>query len=122
MDYTNMKQRAVNRIQPEPSYEAEAGFNIRPSAQGLQTGVPVRSLLHSQEVTFKLLDELHDVITTLENRLYHVLSPDEARDAPVEETMKRPASSTSVAMAVQTNDTINRCIYRVRNIMERVEL
>ena len=113
-----MKQRAVNRIQQPEPYQEETGIR-----QGLQTGTPVRSLLNSQEMSFKFLDELHEVITSLENRLYHILSPEEATPETDESNAKlRPSSSTGVSMAIQTNDSINRCIYRLRNIHDRIEL
>lgn len=118
MDYTNMKQRAVNRIaQPEPYSEEYARDDYQRATAG---SVPVRSLLSSQESTFKSLDELHDMISTLESKLYHLLYPEEATKESVA-TEKTGPMSSAVAMAKQINQSINHCSYRLRNLIDRIE-
>jgi hypothetical protein len=121
MDYN---KRKLGRIeQPEPytqEYDrayVKEDYGVRPST----AGVSVRSLLSSQESTFKSLDELHDVISSLETRLYHVLYPEEECPPSTAQEKVGPTSN-AVAMANETRDSINHCAYRLRNLLDRIEL
>ena len=113
--------RKLGRIeQPEPHNQEYDRAYAKEDYQRLTASVPVRSLLSSQESTFKSLDELHDTISTLESKLYHLLYPEEtAKDSlPTEKT---GPMSTAVAMAKQINESINHCNYRLRNLIDRIE-
>ena len=114
--------RKLGRIeQPEPYTQEYDRAYVKDDNQRSTAGsVPVRSLLSSQESTFKSLDELHDTISTLESKLYHLLYPEEtAKDSlPTEKT---GPMSTAVAMAKQINESINHCNYRLRNLIDRIE-
>ena len=115
--------RKLGRIeQPEPyTQEYDRAYAKEDYQRSTATAsVPVRSLLSSQESTFKSLDELHDVISTLESRLYHLLYPEEALKDSVA-TEKTGPMSTAVAMARQINESINHCNYRLRNLIDRIE-
>jgi hypothetical protein len=116
MDYN----RKLGRIeQPEP-YTQEYDRAYAKEDYQKSTAVPVRSLLSSQESTFKSLDELHDMISALENKLYHLLYPEETlKDSNAAE--KTGPMSTAVAMAKQINESINHCSNRLRNIIDRIE-
>jgi len=118
MDYN----RKLGRIeQPEPYTQEYDRAYAKTDYQTPTAGnIPVRSLLNSQESTFKSLDELHDMISTLENKLYHLLYPEEtAKDSlPTEKT---GPMSTAVAMAKQINESINHCTYRLHNLIDRIE-
>jgi hypothetical protein len=120
MDYN----RKLGRIEQPESYNQEYDRAYakedyqRPSTA--TASVPVRSLLSSQESTFKSLDELHDIISTLESRLYHLLYPEEALKESVA-TEKTGPMSTAVAMAKQINESIIHCNYRLRNLIDRIE-
>ena len=106
--------------QPEPHNQEYDRAYAKDTNQRLTASVPVRSLLSSQESTFKSLDELHDTISTLESKLYHLLYPEEtAKDSlPTEKT---GPMSTAVAMAKQINESINHCTYRLHNLIDRIE-
>jgi hypothetical protein len=118
MDYN----RKLGRIeQPEPyTQEYDRAYAKEDYQRSTAGPVPVRSLLSSQESTFKSLDELHDVISTLESRLYHLLYPEETAKESVA-TEKTGPMSTAVAMAKQINESINHCNYRLRNLIDRIE-
>jgi hypothetical protein len=78
MDYKSKSQHLGRIEQPEPYNQEYDRAYAREDYQRPSTAtasVPVRSLLSSQESTFKSLDELHDIISTLESKLYHLLYP-----------------------------------------------
>lgn len=118
MDYN----RKLGRIeQPEPYTQEYDRAYAKDANQRLTAGnVPVRSLLNSQESTFKSLDELHDMISTLENKLFHLLYPEEIPKDSVA-TEKTGPMSSAVAMAKQINESINHCTYRLHNLIDRIE-
>jgi hypothetical protein len=118
MDY---KSQHLGRIeQPEPYTQEYDRAYVKDTNQRSTASVPVRSLLSSQESTFKSLDELHDVISSLENKLYHLLYPEEALKDSVA-TEKTGPMSTAVAMSKQINESINHCSYRLRTLHDRIE-
>lgn len=118
MDYN----RKLGRIeQPEPYTQEYDRAYAKTDYQTSTVGnVPVRSLLNSQESTFKSLDELHDKISALENKLFHLLYPEEIPKDSVA-TEKTGPMSSAVAMAKQINESINHCTYRLHNLIDRIE-
>jgi uncharacterized protein (DUF342 family) len=117
MDYN----RKLGRIQPE-AYRQD--YDTAYAEGPIESRISTRSLIACQESTFNLLQELQETISMLENRLHHVCAPAEVEPKTnhTDQLASSSSSSGAVSMATEINNRLQMATYRIKTIIERVEL
>ena len=118
MDYN----RKLGRIQQPEAYKQD--YDTAYAEGPIESRISTRSLIASQESTFNLLQELQETISMLENRLHHICYPADAEPKTnhTDQLASSSVSSGAVSMATEINNRLQMATYRIKTIIERVEL